>query len=324
MSFSSEVKEELAATLPGAMHCRTACLAAILTMCGRVVLSISDRVGIRIVTENPQVAKTCCALIRKSFGITPECGVRAKGLRGTTSLYTLAVFDHDASVRILETCCLLAPDGEPAASLADTAERLCRRSCCKKAFIRGAFLSSGSVSDPRRSYHYEITCADEERAAILRDLLRSFDLDAKVTARKGKQVVYLKEGEQIADALNVMGAHKCLMELENVRILREISNSVNRQVNCETANLHKTVGAAVRQTEDIEFVRDHGGLGQLPEKLRAVAELRLENPDASLQELGEMLPVPVGKSGVNHRLRKISEFAEHIRSGKGGEEEWTI
>ena len=313
MSFSSEVREELSGALSGARHCQTAYLAAILTMCGRVVLSVSDRVGIRIRTENLQVVRACAALMRRGFGVQPEIGVRAKGLKGTSSLYTLAVFDRAQSVQILRACRLLDEDGEPAGDLSAAIREICGRTCCRRAFIRGAFLAAGSVSDPRRSYHYEITCADEERARILRDMLRGFDLDAKITSRKGKQIVYLKEGAQIADALNIMGAHRSLMELENVRILREISNSVNRKVNCETANIRKTVDAAVRQTEDIIYIRDHGGLGQLPEKLRMVAALRLASPDASLQELGEMLPVKVGKSGINHRLRKISELADMLR-----------
>lgn len=169
------------------------------------------------------------------------------------------------------------------------------------------------MSDPNKSYHFEIVCRTEEQAEQLRDVINSFGMDAKIVARKKYQVVYLKEGSQIVDILNIMEAHVALMNLENVRILKEMRNSVNRKVNCETANISKTVNAAVQQLRDIEYIRETAGLDSLPENLKAVALLRLEYPDAPLKELGTYLDPPVGKSGVNHRLRKISEIAEDLR-----------
>ena len=161
--------------------------------------------------------------------------------------------------------------------------------------------------------NFEIVCGELAQAEYVRDMINSFDLDAKIVTRKKTFVVYLKEGSQIVDVLNIMEAHIALMELENVRILKEMRNSVNRKVNCETANINKTVSAAVRQMEDIVYVRDTVGLDYLPEGLRDVALTRLENPDATLKELGSLMADPVGKSGVNHRLRKISEIADKLR-----------
>ena len=186
--------------------------------------------------------------------------------------------------------------------------------CCKRAYIRGAFLAAGSVSDPSKSYHFEIVCDKEEQAEHLKDMINSFGMDAKIVKRKKMYVVYLKEGSQIVDILNVMEAHVSLMELENVRIMKEMRNSVNRKVNCETANINKTVSAAVRQLEDIAYIRDTLGFDKLPEGLKDVALTRLENPEVALKELGGLLEHPVGKSGVNHRLRRLSEIADKLRA----------
>lgn len=185
--------------------------------------------------------------------------------------------------------------------------------CCKRAFIRGAFLSAGSISDPEKFYHFEITCASMRKAKQLQGLMASFDIEARIVLRKRYFVVYVKEGSQIAELLQIMEAPVALMELENIRIVKEMRNSVNRQVNCETANINKTVSAAVKQMEDIRYIQDTIGLESLPENLQEMARVRLERPEATLKELGEALEPPVGKSGVNHRLRKLSLMAEDLR-----------
>lgn len=190
--------------------------------------------------------------------------------------------------------------------------------CCKRAYLRGAFLAAGSISDPSKSYHFEIVCNTEEMADYLQGLMIGFDMEAKIVRRKKNYVVYLKDGAGIVDMLNVMEAYVALMELENVRILKEMRNSVNRKVNCETANINKTVSAAVKQMEDIVFIRDTIGFEHLPEGLQDVALTRLAYPEATLKELGTLLKTPVGKSGVNHRLRKLSDMAEKIRDNQGG------
>ena len=192
-----------------------------------------------------------------------------------------------------------------------------QNACCKKAFIRGAFLAAGSLSDPEKFYHFEIVCASLEKAVQLQNVILTFDIDAKIVVRKKYYVVYIKEGSQIVELLGLMEAHVALMELENIRILKEMRGNVNRQVNCETANINKTVSAAVKQINDIVFIRDTAGFESLPPGLAQIARARLEKPEATLKELGEDLEPPVGKSGVNHRLRKLCELAERLREEQG-------
>jgi hypothetical protein len=192
-------------------------------------------------------------------------------------------------------------------------ETLLLKPCCRRSYIREMFLCTGSVNDPRGKYHLEFSCPKQTQAEQLMKVLRSFSLEAR-TVRRGKySVVYIKEASDITDVLNLMGAPVSLMEMENQRILKELRGSVNRRVNCETANISKAVGAAQRQLEDIRLLQKEGILPTIPENLREMAELRLEYPDLSLRELGELANPPVGKSGVNHRLRKLSEIAGRFK-----------
>ncbi|MBQ8856907.1 MAG: DNA-binding protein WhiA [Lachnospiraceae bacterium] len=185
-----------------------------------------------------------------------------------------------------------------------------------KGHIREAFLQSGSISDPEKFYHLEIVFTTYEEALQIKQLMESFELGGKIATRKGHYVVYLKEGAQIADMLRVMEAPLALMEFENIRIVKEMRNSINRQVNCEAANLGKTISAAVKQVEDIKFICSRVGLDNIPESLAETAKKRLEYPEATLKELGELMDPPLGKSGVNHRLKHLSELAEDLRSRK--------
>ena len=264
MSFSSEVKAELAKQIDSKRHCQLAELAAIETFAA----------------DHTHLAEKRRILAKKLFGDIPAEQLQQQIDR----------------------------------TLHAQREQLLSRNCCKRAFLRGAFLASGSISDPQKSYHFEIVCQEEAQARLLQQLYRTFELDAKVVQRKKYYIVYLKEGAQIVDALNVMGAYVALMNLENVRIFKEMRGSVNRIVNCETANINKVVGAACRQVEDIHYIQSKMRLDELPPALREMALIRLEYPDSSLKELGELCDPPVGKSGVNHRLRKLGELAEKLRN----------
>ncbi len=189
-----------------------------------------------------------------------------------------------------------------------------KRSCCKRAYLRGAFLAGGSVNNPEgSSYHLEIYSMYEEHCKAICKLANEFDLNARCIERKKGFVLYIKEGEKIIEFLSLIGAHQALLRFEDVRIMKDMRNSVNRLVNCETANLNKTIGAAVRQIDNIRLLQKEVGLENLPEKLREVAEIRLKHPDMNLKEVGDMLKGHVSKSGVNHRLRKIDEMAEKLR-----------
>ena len=227
--------------------------------------------------------------------------------------YSIIVKQHQDALRILQATKLTEEYQNGFEEIHIVNPIVVQQPCCRRAFIRGAFLAAGSMSDPEKSYHFEIVCAAEAMAEQVKELICSFEMDAKIVRRKKVYVVYVKEGSQIVDILNIMEAHVSLMELENVRILKEMRNTVNRKVNCETANINKTVSAAVKQMDDIRYIQAVIGLDGLPDNLREMALVRLERPDATLKELGEALNPPVGKSGVNHRLRKLGILADDLR-----------
>ncbi len=319
MSFSSNVKEELSRKVSPARHCQIAETAAIISLCGRIQISEHDRFCIKIHTENAAVARKYFTLLQKTFNIRADVSIRKNKGNHKNCTYTIGIRRHEEAMRVLQASKLVDRYGDIAENLSLSQNIVIQRSCCKRAFIRGAFLAAGSISDPERFYHFEIACASEAKASQLQGLIVSFGLDARIVQRKKYYVVYIKEGSQIVDILNVMEAPVSLMELENIRIIKEMRGSVNRQVNCETANINKTVSAAVKQIEDIACIRDRIGFGDLPDHLREVAELRLARPEATLKELGEGLDPPVGKSGVNHRLRKLGQIAEKLREEDAGQ-----
>jgi DNA-binding protein WhiA len=287
MSYSSKVRDELTGKISPARHCQLAELAAITHFCGQIGRTDDGICHIGFVTEKETLVKKGFTLLKKTFNIDSVVGITPEKLQDI--LAVLGDFDEPVNPLLL------------------------KNSCCQRAFLRGAFLSVGSVSDPTKGYHLEFVCPDEEKAEQIRSIIGDFDIDARVITRKKYHVVYLKEGNAIVDLLNVMEAPISLMELVNTQIYKDVSNTVNRRVNCEISNIRKTVTASARQIEDIEIIRTRMGLDRLPAPLREMAEVRLENPDASLKDLGECMDPPVGKSGVNHRLRKLSEIADSLR-----------
>ena len=313
MSFSSRVKDELSRQMSPARHCQVAEMAAIISLCGRIHISEKNEYRVKIHTENVAVARKYFTLLKKTFNINTDVSIRQGTGHHKSRTYTVAVLKAEDALRVLQAAKLIDRYGEIEENLSLAQNVVIQQNCCKRSFIRGAFLAAGSISDPERFYHFEIACATEAKAVQLQGLILSFGLDAKIVQRKKYFVVYIKEGSQIVDILNVMEAPVALMELENIRIVKEMRGSVNRQVNCETANINKTVSAAVKQMEDITYIRDTIGFDTLPENLQEIAELRLQKPEATLKELGEALDPPVGKSGVNHRLRKLGSLAEKLR-----------
>lgn len=315
ISFSARIKEELARQWSEARHCRIAELAAIISMCGKVSIDSRENYAIKVRTENLSVARKYFTLLKKTFNIDTENSVARNKSNGNVS-YTIILKNHADTMRVLQATKLMDGDGEISEEFSVAKNVLLQEVCCKRAFVRGAFLVSGSMSNPQKAYHLEIVCMSEKKAEQLRIIINTFGMDAKIVVRKKTYVVYLKEGAQIVNLLNVMEAPIALMELENVRILKEMRNTVNRKVNCETANINKTVCAAVKQVEDIRYIKEKIGLDKLPEGLEEIARIRIEYPEATLKELGGLLSVPVGKSGVNHRLRKLSNMAEKLRENE--------
>ena len=295
MSFSIKVKNELANHISNATHCRIAELAALISMCGSVMIDENNNYKIRIKTETQPTAEKIKKLLWKTFKVDVDISTRENAYSKVGRTYTLLVGDHQQALKILQATKLINENNEIGENFSITNNIVIMKDCCKRAFIRGAFMAAGSISDPNKSYHFEIKCNSEKKANQLIELLENYNIDGKMVARKGGYVVYIKEGEGIVDVLNVMEAHVSLMEMENVRILKGMSNYYNRQVNCETANIKKTVATSVRQIDDIDFIIQNKGIDYLPEKLQDIAWVRKENPDASLQELGEMLDPPLGK-----------------------------
>ncbi len=312
MSFSSDVKEELSRIENHEKHCRIAELSAIISLCGRIRIPSTGTPSLVLHTENVSVARRFYVLIKTTFDIQPEVVARKHEYLKKNRFYMISIRDNRV-LNILKMTRLINNLGQMEEEFRVRDNPVLQNTCCRRAFLRGAFLSAGSITDPEKNYHFEVVCVEEEKAVQIQEVFRYFGLDARVVSRKKYYVVYMKEGSMIADALNVMEAHVSLMRFENIRILKDVRNSVNRRVNCEAANISKTVSAAKKQIEDIEYIKKTVGLDCLSPSLRDVAWARLEEPNISLKELGSRLNKPVGKSGVNHRLRKLSQIAQNIR-----------
>ncbi|MCR5202843.1 MAG: DNA-binding protein WhiA [Lachnospiraceae bacterium] len=306
MSFSSKIKNEAAVEIPKARHCRIAELAAIysgLKPQGRV--RISKKIII-FKTENLTVANKSYILLRKVFHTAPEVMVRHhRGAKGS-NVYMIALSGEDIVESFTKTM-KLKPDYDISCG------KLIQSECCKRAFLRGAFLVSGSMIDPNKSYHLEIVSQNSGYTEALKRIMGAFDFDVRITTRKKAEVLYIKEGTQISDFLNYIQAYKCMLDFENVRIVKGVRNNINRGVNCETANISRIVSAAQKQREDILLIKQKMGLQNLSPGLRQIAELRLNYPEASLQELADLLGPNISKSGVNHRLRRLSEIAKNYK-----------
>ena len=313
MSFSAKVKGEIGRVTDTTKSEALAEMSAIMKVSGTIAFS-GKGLAFKIVTENPSSARVIFTLLKKFFNIHSKLMVKKSGSLKKNNIY-MVVIDEEMGVRHLlsDTGILKDIDGVMTIDYGIEKEMVSTDKE-KRAYIRGAFLGGGSISNPEKTYHLEFVTHSEDYAEDLCNLINTYGLKAKVIKRKNSFIIYIKEVEQIIDLLTIMGAHTCLLELENIRIVKEMRNNVNRLVNCETANLSKTVNAAVRQVESIKFIQMEIGLKRLPKNLREIAELRLKHPDESLKELGEMLEPPVGKSGVNHRLRKIEKIASELKT----------
>ena len=329
MSFSAKVKEEIGRHNNHSRHCQIAELLALVLATGEVELA-DGQAKLILRPETDLVGDKICQLIEELFNSTIAVNRHSKYIEIVDAqmtdqlLQTIKLSDYvdyleedwldeEELLEIEEDYITYVSSRGVSLQNCQFPKQVIQKDCCKKAFIRGLFLATGSVNDPKKAYHFEIVVRNKDMAETIQQVVNSFSMDAKVVKRKKYYVVYLKEGSMIVDILNVMEAHISLMDMENVRILKDMRNDINRRVNCETANIKKTVNAARRQIEDIEYIEKTKGLKYLNDSLRELAELRLEEPDANLSELGQMLNPPVSKSGVNHRLRKISSIANALR-----------
>nr|WP_237687757.1 MULTISPECIES: DNA-binding protein WhiA [Mammaliicoccus] len=291
--------------------CAKAELSALIRMNGNLSIS-NQQFVINVQTENAAIARRIFSLIKKCFGVEVELLVRKKMKLKKNNIYISRI--KVKAKEILDELGIL----QEGMFKQEIDKDILQKDCCKRSYLRGAFLAGGSVNNPETSsYHLEIFSLYEEHSADLTALMNQYGLNAKQLERKKGYISYLKEAEKIADFLSLIGGYQALLKFEDVRIIRDMRNSVNRLVNCETANLNKTVSAAMKQVESIKLIDKEIGIDNLPDRLREVAKLRIDNQDVSIKELGEMVSTgKISKSGINHRLRKLNEMADKIRSGE--------
>lgn len=284
-------------------------LSALVRMNGTMQLT-NKKILLELITENPSTARHIFSLIKTNYHVQPEVLVQKKVRLKKNNVYLIRILTNAESI-LHDLGILKEGSWERQEGIA---HKIIRNNCCKRSYLRGAFLAGGSVNDPdSASYHLEIVSTYYDHSKALCDLMNQFHLHAKIIERKKGFVVYIKEGDKIGEFLNIIGAHPSLLHFENVRILKDMRNSVNRLVNCETANLNKSIQAAMRQIENIKRIERVIGLEELPEKLREVAETRLQHPEANLTELGELIPSgKLSKSAINHRLRKLEQIANQL------------
>jgi len=314
MSYSIVVKSEVIQKISLNSCCSNALLVAFILFSG-IIQKNDDIFNIKVSSENAQVAKLFFLTAKKYLNKHCEVTIRRNNKLNKNYTYSVIIPDRGDNISILKKLNLIKKMDKEYVLTDIISNRLVQKKCCKKAFLQGFFLSCGSISNPEKMYHLEFDVKKFDHAVFVSQLLGQMVGDAKIVERKSHYVVYLKESEHIIEFLNIVGAHCALLDFENIRIMKELRNNVNRLVNCETANLEKTIEASIRHIENIEFIQKTIGIDNLPKNLREIANLRLKFKEASLKELGSMLSTPLGKSGVNHRLRKIDQMAEELRKG---------
>jgi DNA-binding protein WhiA len=286
-------------------------LSALIKTTGTINVN-NGKIILKLNIENAGIARKIFVLLKKFFGISVELMVKKNYHFNKHNTYTLCITE-DMGLKDILISTKILKDKDYYSFNYGIDESIVNDKCCKRAYLRGAFLGCASISNPGKTYHLEFVTDNEQFALDLEKLINEYNLNSKISHRKNYYIIYLKEGEHIIDLLNIIGAHSSLLELENVRAYKEMRNNVNRVVNCETANLRKTADASMRQIVNIELIERTIGMKNLPKHLREIAELRLEYKEANLKELGEMLVAPVSKSGVNHRLKKLDIIAENLK-----------
>ena len=308
MSFTAEVKDELSRVEAKRPCCRKAELAALVRIEGTLHITGNERFRLEIATETAPVARKVIKLLHGLYDLKTELTVRRSVLHKTNN-YLITV---PTQVNLPQALSELGILDDSLGLTQGILGRVVRRDCCAISYLRGAFLGGGFVADPHGDFHFELTAESEQIAEDLAALMRRFEVPAKVTRRRGLYTVYLKGAEPIVTFLALVGAHSALLRTEDVRVVKSMRNDVNRLVNAETANLERTADAAIAQVEAIGLLDARVGLDNLPPALRELARLRVENPDVSLRELGELADPPLTKSAVYHRVRRIEELAADL------------
>ncbi|MFV0558175.1 MAG: DNA-binding protein WhiA [Enterococcus sp.] len=310
MSFAADVKKELTSLEVHREHAKAE-LAALIRMNGSLSLT-NQQMILNVQTENAAIARRLYSLLKDHFDVRSELLVRRKMKLKKNNVYIVRL-KQDTKQVLVELGIMdgLMFNTHASDDILGNAQKM-------RSYLRGAFMATGSINNPETSrYHLEIYSIYEEHNQDICDMLNYYDLNARALERRNGYIAYLKGAEKIADFLTLIGATNSMLKFEDVRIVRDMRNSVNRLVNCETANMNKTIDAASKQIENIQLIEQRVGLAALPSKLQEIAELRLEHPEVSLKELGEMIPSgAISKSGINHRIRKINEFADKLKETK--------
>lgn len=308
MSYASEVKKELTQLEVHREHAKAE-LAALIRMNGTVGL-VDKKFILNVQTENAAIARRIYVLLKDHFDVESELLVRRKMKLKKNNVYIVRL--KHGTKEVLSDLSIM----EGMSFHSHVSDEVMMNTQKVKSYLRGAFLAGGSVNNPETSrYHLEIHSSYEEHNDDICQMMNQFDMNARTLERRNGYITYLKEAEKIADFLALIGATSGMLKFEDVRIIRDMRNSVNRLVNCENANLNKTIDAASKQIESIKFIDEMIGLDKIPTKLREIALVRLEYPEVTLKELGEMIPSgTISKSGINHRLRKLNEMAENLRT----------
>lgn len=314
MSFATEVKNEISRKLPEKKCCEIAEISGFIRIAGSIILSGKGRMGLSMSTENPAIARHIKTLFTKYYGISIDLMVGEGGFNKKQNLYELIVSPENNAEQILREIGILTVREGSNNIFDGINESLIKSKCCRKSYLRGLFLGGGTVSDPNKGYHFEISTDNEFLATDIKKLFNSFvDIHAKISKRKDSWVIYIKDSEQIKDLLTIIGAHSQLLEYENIRIFKEVKNQANRINNCEFANMDKAINAANKQIEAINHIKMTIGIDALPSNLIDTALVRLEHPEATLAELGEYLDPPIKKAGMYHRLKKIEQISKDIK-----------
>lgn len=313
MSFASDVRGELARTPMEDACCARSELTAALLCANAITWRGRKRYAVTLTASEASTVRRYFAMLKRFYGIIGQIRAVSGDTLNNQTRYQLVIPEEEAygllqALELLEEGALFDLRTLPA-------DETVRYSCCKKSFVRAAFTLCGAISHPDRDYHIEIAVPNEALAGFIVRQLSVFEIEARVSLRKSKYVVYLKRAEDISDMLSLLGAAKAMMAFENVRVKKEVSNRVNRQLNCDNSNINRSMNAAEAQIRDIQYIDSELGLDKLPRTLRDMAYTRANNPEMPLAELGELMDPPLGKSGVNARLRRISAIAEKLRCG---------
>ncbi len=312
MSFSNDVRNELARIMPEKECCRKAEIRALLIASGKIVIFGHNKndIILKVETENAATARKIFKLLKAAYHLHPFVKMEKRKRFKIYRVYEVNTFLKKDDIEAFQKMNII--NSNSLMINQNVSQTAIKRNCCKRSFVRGVFLTRGFINRPEGNYHLEIILNSNKLAVYIQELLAKFDLQARIVNRKNSLVLYIKESEQIVDFLRLVGASKALLDFENVRIIKSMRNNINRQVNCETANLGKTVNASVRQIELIQILIEKNVLDNLPPQLKELALLRIDYPDSTLRELGVMLDPPLSKSGVAYRMRKLENYAQEL------------